>query len=74
MEALLGQHPYQTQTKLAKSLVGFIHKQGNWVPPESKPRDVEKKFFTSVLLIEILERKVFFSTDCDWIRRVDILR
>ena len=54
LEALLDEDCCQTQEELAESLevtqaaistrlgaVGYIQKQGNWVPRELKPRDVE---------------------------------
>jgi len=59
LEALLEENQSQTQEKLAESLgvtqqtvsvrlraMGMIHKQGNWVPYELKPRDIERRFFT----------------------------
>jgi len=30
--------------------MGMIQKQGNWVPYELKPRDVERRFFTCELI------------------------
>lgn len=72
LEDLLDQDPCQTQAELAESLgvtqqtisfrlkqLGFIQKQGNWVPYELKPRDVERRFFTSELLLERHQRKGF---------------
>ena len=44
--------------------VGMI--QGNWVPYELKPRDVERRFFTCEQLIQRQQRKGFFASDCDW--------
>ena len=57
LEALLDEDCCQTQEELAESLgvtqadiskrlkaAGYIQKQGNWVPHELKPRDVEKRF------------------------------
>ena len=59
LEALLEEDQSQTQEELAESLgitqqtvfvrlksMGMIQKQGNWVPYELKPRDVERRFFT----------------------------
>ena len=56
-EALLDEDCCQAQEELAKSLrvtltaiskclkaAGYIQKQGNWVPHELKPRDVERRF------------------------------
>ncbi|GFV06996.1 mariner Mos1 transposase [Trichonephila clavipes] len=58
LEALLDQDSCQTQQELAGSLrvtqqaiskrlkvMGMIQKQGNWVPYELKPRDVERRLF-----------------------------
>ena len=57
LEALLDEDCCQTQKELAESLrvtqaniskrlkaAGYIQKQGNWVPHELKPRDVERQF------------------------------
>ncbi|GFU99194.1 mariner Mos1 transposase [Trichonephila clavipes] len=57
-EALLDQDSCQTQQELSGSLgvaqqaiskrlkvMGMIQKQGNWVPYELKPRDVERRLF-----------------------------
>jgi len=59
LEALLEEGQSQTQEELAESLgvtqqavfvrlraMRIIQKQGNWVPYELKPRDVERRFFT----------------------------
>ncbi|GFY14858.1 mariner Mos1 transposase [Trichonephila clavipes] len=58
LEALLDQDSCQTQQKLSGSLgvtqqaiskrmnvMGMTQKQGNWVPYELKPRDVERRLF-----------------------------
>jgi len=63
LEALLEEDQSQTQEELAESLgviqqaisvrlraVGMI--QGNWVPYELKPRDIERRFFTCEQLIQ----------------------
>ena len=60
LEALLDEDCCQTQEELAESLgvtqaaiskrlkaAGYIQKQGNWVPHELKPRDVEGRFCMS---------------------------
>ena len=60
LEALLDEDCCQTQEELAESLgvtqtviskrlkaAGYIQKQGNWVPNELKPRDVERRFCMS---------------------------
>ncbi|EGI70038.1 Mariner Mos1 transposase, partial [Acromyrmex echinatior] len=71
LEALLEENQNQTQEELAESLgvtqavsarlrtMGIIEKQGNWVPYELKPRDVERRFFTWEQLIQRQQRKSF---------------
>jgi len=53
-----------------KSL-GMIQKQGNWVPYELKPRNVERQFFTCEMLLARHKRKGFLhcivSGDEKWI-------
>ena len=57
LEELLKEDSSQTQKELALTLevtqqavshrlksLGIIHKQGNWVPYELKPRDIEQRF------------------------------
>lgn len=57
LEKLLDEDSCQTQDELGESLgvdrstiskrlhdLGMISKQGNWVPYELKPRDVERRF------------------------------
>jgi len=39
--------------------MGMIQKQGNWVPYELKPRDVERRFFICEQLIQKQQRKDF---------------
>ena len=57
LQALLEENQSQTQEELAESLGviqqavsvrlrAMIQKQGNWVPYELKPKDVERRFFT----------------------------
>lgn len=71
-KALLDEDPCQTQEELAKSLgvtqkaislrlkaMGFIQKQGNWVPHELKPRDVERRKCMSEMLLERHKKKSF---------------
>ena len=81
LEALLEEDQSQTQEELAESLgvtqqavsvrlraMGMIQKQGNWVPYELKPRDIERRFFTCEQLIQRQQRKGFlqrFFSDCD---------
>ena len=65
LEALLDEDCCQTQEELAESLgvtqtaiskrlksAGYIQKQGNWVPYELKPRNVERRFCMSEMLLE----------------------
>ena len=74
LEALfeIEENQSQTQEEFAESLgitqqavsvrlkaMGMIQKQGNWVPCELKPRDVEKRFFTCEQLIQRQQRKSF---------------
>lgn len=72
LEALLDQDSCQTQEELAESLgvdqatisrrlkaLGFIQKMGNWVPYELKPRDVERRFCMSEMLLERHKKKSF---------------
>ena len=72
LEALLEQDSYQNQEELARSLgvtqqafskrlkaMGMIQKQGNWVPYELKPRDVERRLFACEQLLEMQKRKGF---------------
>jgi len=70
LEALL-EDQNQTQEELAESLgiiqqtvslrlrAIVIQKQGNWVPYELKPRDIERRFFTCEQLIQRQQRKGF---------------
>ena len=64
LEALLDEDSCQTQKELALTLgvtqqtisyhlksLGMIQKQGNWVPYELKPRNVERRFFTCEMLL-----------------------
>ena len=64
LEALLDEDCCQTQEELAESLrvtqaaiskrlkaARYIQKQGNWVPHELKPRDVERRFCIGLLLL-----------------------
>ena len=71
LEALLEQDSCQNQEELARSLgvtqaiskrhkaMGMIQKQGNWVPYELKPRDVERCLFACEQLLERQRRKGF---------------
>jgi len=73
LEALLDEDPCRTQTELTKSLgatqqaishrlkvLKMIQKQGNWVPYELKPKDVERRFFTCEQLFQRQKRKDFY--------------
>ena len=72
LEALLDEDCCQTQEELAEFLgvtqaaiskrlkaAGYIQKQGNWVPHELKPRDVERRFCMSKMLLERHKEKSF---------------
>ena len=86
LEALLDEDCYQTQEELAEPLgvtqadiskrlkaAGYIQKQGNWVPHELKPRDVERRFRMSEMLLERHKKKSFLhrivTGDEKWIHR-----
>ena len=63
-----------TQTAILKRLkaAGYIQKQGNWVPHELKPRDVERQFCMSEMLLERHKKKSFLhrivTVDEKWIQ------
>ena len=72
LEALPDEDCCQTQEELAESLgvtqaaiskrlevSGYIQTQGNWVPHELKPRDVERWFCMSEMLLERHKKKSF---------------
>ena len=72
LEALLAEDSWKTQEELAESLgvtekaiskrlkaMEMIEKQGNWVPYELNPRDVERRFFASEQLLQRQNRKGF---------------
>ena len=72
LEALLDEDCCQSQEELAESLgvtqatiskrlkaAGCIQKQGNWVSHELKPRDVERRFCMSEMLLERHKKKSF---------------
>ena len=72
LEALLDKDCCQTQEELAESLgvtkaaivkrlkaAGYIQERGNWVPHELKPRDVERRFCMSEMLLERQKRSHF---------------
>ena len=72
LKALLAEDSCQAQEELAESLgmtqqaiskclkaMGMIQKQGNWVPYELKPRDVERRFFACEQLLQRQNRMGF---------------
>ena len=64
LEALLDENCCQTQEELAEfsgvtQAAGYIQKQGNWVPHELKPRDVERRFCMSEMLLERHRKESF---------------
>ena len=63
----------QTISYRLKSL-GMIQKQGNWIPYESKPRNVERRFFTCEMLLVRHKRKGFLhrivNDDEKWITTI----
>lgn len=78
LEKLLDEDSSQTQKELALSLevtqqavshrlksLGMIHKQGNWVPYELKPRDIERRFCMSEILLA-RHKKKFFASNHHW--------
>jgi len=84
LEALLDEDSCQTQKELVLTLgvtqhtisyrlksLGMIQKQGNWVPYELKPRNVERRFFTCEMLLARHKRKNFLhrivTDDEKWI-------
>ena len=91
LEALLDEGCRQTQKELAESLgvtqaaiskrlkaAGYIQKQGNWVPHELKPRDVERWFCMSEMLLERQKKKSFLhrivTADEKWIHYDNLKR
>jgi len=81
LEALLNEDSCQTQNELALTLgviqqtisyrlksLGMIQKQGNWVPYELKPRNVERRFFTREMLLARHKRKDFFASYSHWMK------
>lgn len=72
LEELLEEDSSQTQKELALTLevtqqavshrlksLGMIHKQGNWVPYELKPRDIERRLCLSEMLLARHKKKGF---------------
>ena len=49
----------QQATRKRLKAMGMIQKQGNWVPYELKPRDVERRFFACEQLLQRKEKKKF---------------
>lgn len=79
LDALLEEDCTQTQEELAESLgvsqqsiskrlkaAGYIQKHGNWVPYELKPRDVERRFCMSEMLLERHKKKIVFASGRYW--------
>ena len=62
-----------TQAAISKRLkaAGYIQKQGNWVPHELKPKDLERRFCMSEMLLERHKEKSFLhpivTDDEKWI-------
>ena len=72
LEALIDEDCCQTQEKFAESLgvtqaaiskrlkaAGYIQNQENWIPHELKPRDIERRFCMSEMLLERNKKKSF---------------
>ncbi|UYV76574.1 hypothetical protein LAZ67_14001221 [Cordylochernes scorpioides] len=72
LEALLDEDSSQTQEELAETLgvtqqaisnrlkvMGMVQKQGNWVPYELKPGNIERRICTCELLLKRQNRKGF---------------
>ena len=91
LEALLDENCCQTQEKLAESLGvtqaaipkrlkadGYIQQQGNWVPHELKPRDVERRFCMYEMLLERHKKKSFLhrivTRDKKWMHYYNLKR
>ncbi|UYV83676.1 SETMAR [Cordylochernes scorpioides] len=87
LEALLDEDSSQTQEELAETLgvtqqaisnrfkvMGMVQKQGNWVPYELKPGNIERRICTCELLLKRQNRKGFFASNRDGGRKVDSLR
>lgn len=85
LETLLDEDSCQTEKELAEALgvtqpaisyrlraLGFIQKQGYWLPHELQQRDVERRFFTCEMLLARQKRKGFLhrivTGDEKWIR------
>ena len=53
--------------------MGMIQKQGNWVPYELKPRDVERRLHVNSCL-KGKDGKGISASHCDWERKMGSLR
>ena len=91
LEALIDEDCCQTQEELSESLgviqaaiskrlkaAGYIQKQGNWVPYELNPRDVERRFCMFEMLLERHKKKSFLhwivTGDEKWIHYDNLKR
>lgn len=72
LEAILEEDPCQTQEQLAEifgvtqqaislrlKALGMVQKQGNWIPYELKPRDVERRLCMCEQMLQRQQRKGF---------------
>ena len=77
LAVLLHEDCCQTQEELAESLAvtqaaiskrlkaaGYIQKQGNWLPLELKPRDVQGRFCMSEMLLKCHKKRSFLHRIC----------
>ena len=64
-----------TQQTISKRLkaMGMIQKQGNWVPYELKPKDVERRLFACEQLLERQRKEGISASHCDWGRKMGSL-
>ncbi|UYV73775.1 hypothetical protein LAZ67_11000877 [Cordylochernes scorpioides] len=91
LEALLNEDSSQTQEELAETLgvtqqaisnrlkvMGMVQKQGNWVPYELKPGNIERRICTCELLLKRQNRKGFLhrivTGDEKWIHYDNLKR
>ena len=91
LEALLAEDLCQTQEVLTESLgvtqsaisnclkaMGMIQKQGNWIPHELKPIDIERRSFACEQLLQRQNRKGFLhcilTDDEKWVHSDNLKR